>query len=140
MKMPLLATLFVHAESTFGEGKPPRLRELIFGLLSGNTSAAAVLDRLDPAFVDEIRAYVAHRGLSAESFIAQALLAFAFDIADTSWDQAIRSRRAEGDDPEADVICDLLSEIMRQRRDREIFLGSAAAARESHATLGRRRG
>ena len=108
MKMPLLATLFVHAESTFGEGKPPRLRELIVGLLSGNTSAAAVLDRLDPAFVDEIRAYVAHRGLSAENFIAQALLAFAFDIADKSWDQAIRSRRADGDDPEADVICDVL--------------------------------
>lgn len=140
MKMPLLTTLFVHAESTFAEGKPPRLRELIFGLLSGNISSAAVLDRLDPAFADEIHAYVAHRGLSAENFIAQALLAFALDIADKSWDQAVRSRRAHGDDPEADVISDLLAEIMRQRRDREIFLRPAAAARESHATLGRRRG
>ncbi|QAY95973.1 hypothetical protein CWB41_09735 [Methylovirgula ligni] len=140
MKMPLLATLFVHAESTFTDGEPPRLRELIFGLLSGNIPAASVLDRLDPAFADEIRAYVAYRGLSAENFIAQALLAFALDIADKSWGQATRSRRAQGDDPEAGVISDVLAEIMRQRRDREIFLAWPESARESHATLGRRRG
>ncbi|MDR3408743.1 MAG: hypothetical protein P4L68_09605 [Methylovirgula sp.] len=140
MKMPLLATLFVHAESVSADGAPPRLRELMLGLLSGNISAASVLDRLDPASADEIRAFVVHRGLSAENFIAQALLAFALDIADKSWDQAIRSRRASGDDPEADVISDLLAEIMRQRRDREIFLTRPDAARESHATLGRRRG
>ncbi|MGP8232515.1 MAG: hypothetical protein ACLQL2_07605 [Methylovirgula sp.] len=140
MKMPLLATLFVHAESDSTNGEAPRLRELMLGLLSGNISAASVLDRLDPAFTDEIHAYVAHRGLSAENFIAQALLAFALDIADKSWDQAIRSRRAHGDDPEADVISDLLGEIMRQRRDREIFLARPDTARESHATLGRRRG
>jgi hypothetical protein len=140
MKMPLLATLFVHAESASADGEPPRLRELMLGLLSGNISAASVLDRLDPDSADEIRAFVAHRGLSAENFIAQALLAFALDIADKSWDQAIRSRRASGDDPEADVISDLLAEIMRQRRDREIFLARPDTARESHATLGRRRG
>jgi len=139
MKMPLLATLFVHAESDSADGEPPRLRELMLGLFSGNISAAAVLDRLDPASADEIRAFVAHRGLSAEYFIAQALLAFALDVADQSWDQAIRSRRPRGDDPEADVLSDLLTEIMRQRRDRETFLGPAAAARESHVTLGRRR-
>lgn len=140
MKMPLLATLFVHAESASADGEPPRLRELMLGLLSGNISAASVLDRLDPDSADEIRAFVAHRGLSAENFIAQALLAFALDIADKSWDQAIRSRRASGDDPEADVISDLLAEIMRQRRDREIFLARPDTARKSHATLGRRRG
>jgi len=140
MTMPLLTTLFVHAESIATDGEPPRLRELMLGLLSGNISAASVLDRLDPAFADEIHAFVAHRGMSSENFIAQALLAFALDIADKSWDQAIRSRRPHNDDPEADVIGDLLTEIMRQKREREIFLSPAGSAHDSPQTMGRRRG
>jgi hypothetical protein len=138
MKMPLLATLFANADSS-ASGDAPRLRDLIIGLHSGSISAAVVLDRLDPAFADEIRAFVVHRGLSAESFIANALLAFALDVADQSWRQGLKSRQSRSDDPEADMVADLLLEIMRQRRDREIHLPWPATARESHVTLGRRR-
>jgi hypothetical protein len=138
MKMPLLATLFANADSS-ATGDAPRLRDLIVGLHSGSISAAVVLDRLDPAFADEIRAFVVHRGLSAENFIANALLAFALDVADQSWRQELKSRQSRSDDPEADMVGDLLLEIMRQRRDREIYLAWPAAARESHVTLGRRR-
>ena len=38
------------------------------------------------------------------------------------------------------MVADLLLEIMRQRRDREIYLAWPDTARESHVTLGRRRG
>ncbi len=138
MKMPLLATLFVNADSS-ASGDTPSLRDLILGLHSGSVSAAVVLDRLDPAFADEIRAFVVHRGLSAENFIANALLAFALDVADQSWRQGLKSRQSHSDDPEADMVADLLREIMRQRRDREIHLTWPTAARESHVTLGRRR-
>jgi hypothetical protein len=138
MKMPLLATLFANADSS-ASGDAPRLRDLILGLHSGSISAAVVLDRLDPAFADEIHAFVIHRGLSAENFIANALLAFALDVADQSWRQGLKSRQSRSDDPEADMVADLLLEIMRQRRDREIHLPWPAAARESHVTLGRRR-
>ena len=138
MKMPLLATLFANADSS-ASGDAPRLRDLILGLHSGSISAAVVLDRLDPAVADEIRAFVVHRGLSAENFIANALLAFALDVADQSWRQGLKSRQSRSDDPEADMVADLLLEIMRQRRDREIYLAWPAAARESHVTLGRRR-
>jgi hypothetical protein len=138
MKMPLLATLFVHADSA-PPGDTPRLRDLIFGLLSGSVSSASVLDRLDPSFADEIRAFVAHRGMTAESFIANALLAFALDVADQSWRQGIKTRHTASDDPEAEIVADLIDEIMRQRRDREIHLSWPDAARESHVTLGRRR-
>ncbi len=138
MKMPLLATLFVNADSS-APGDAPRLRDLIQGLHSGSISAGVVLDRLDPAFADEIHAFVVHRGLSAENFIANALLAFALNVADQSWRQGLKSRQAHSDDPEADMVADLLREIMRQRRDREIHLPWPATARESHVTLGRRR-
>lgn len=138
MKMPLLASLFVHAESS-SPGDTPRLRDLILGLLSGSVSAASVLDRLEPSFADEIHAFVAHRGMTPENFIANALLAFALDVADQSWRQGVRSRRTPGDDPEAEIVADLLSEIMRQRRDRETHLAWPKSARESHVTLGRRR-
>ena len=138
MKMPLLATLFANADLS-AWGDTPRLRDLILGLHSGSISAAVVLDRLDPDFADEIRAFVVHRGLSAENFIANALLAFALDVADQSWRQGLKSRQSRSDDPEADMVAELLLEIMRQRRDREIYLAWPAAARESHVTLGRRR-
>jgi hypothetical protein len=138
MKMPLLATLFVHSESP-PSGDTARLRDLILGLHSGSISADIVLDRLDPAFADEIRAFVAHRGLTAENFIANSLLAFALDVADQSWRQGIKSRQSATEDPEADILADLLAEIMRQRRDRATYLAWPATARESHATFGRRR-
>jgi hypothetical protein len=137
MKMPLLANLFVNADSS-APGDALGLRDLILGLHSGGIPAAIVLDRLDPAFADEIRAFVVHRGLSAENFIANALLAFALDVADQSWRQGLKSRRPS-DDPEADMVAELLREIMRQRRDREIHLAWPAATRESPVTLGRRR-
>lgn len=138
MKMPLLATLLVNADSS-AAGDATGLRDLILGLHLGSIPAAVVLDRLDPAFADEIHAFVVHRGLNAENFIANALLAFALDVADQSWRQGLKSRQSHSDDPEADMIADLLREIMRQRRDREIHLAWPAAARESHVTLGRRR-
>jgi hypothetical protein len=125
--MPLLATLFADAESA-SPGDAPRLRDLILGLMSGSISASVILDRLDPSFADEIHAFVTHRGMTAENFIANALLAFALDVADQSWRQGIRSRHPRRADPEADMVADLLAEIMRQRRDREIYV-----------TLGRRR-
>ena len=138
MKMPLLATLFVHAESSTDD--TPRLRDLILGLHAGTISAASLLDRLDPASADEIRAFVAHRGLTVESFIANALLAFALDIADQSWRRQVKSRQFDAEDPEANLVADLLAEIMRQQLNRELSLAWPAAARESHATFGRRRG
>ena len=139
MKMPLLATLFVNADSS-AAGDAPRLRDLILGLHAGTISATSVLDRLDPAFADEIHAFVAHRGLTVESFIANALLAFALDVADQSWRQGIKARQPQAEDPEAALVADVLAEIMRQRLDRQIFLTWPAAARESHVTFGRRRG
>ncbi len=139
MKMPLLATLFVNADSS-AAGDTPRLRDLILGLHAGTISATSVLDRLDPAFADEIHAFVAHRGLTVESFIANALLAFALDVADQSWRQGIKARQPQAEDPEAALVADVLAEIMRQRLDRQISLTWPAAARESHVTFGRRRG
>ena len=105
------------------EGPTPRLRDLILGLLSGEIAAAAVMSRIDPNLADEVRAVVAHRGITAESFLANALMAFALDVADESWRQAIRSREALTDDAEAAALSELLMEVLRQRIEREIAVG-----------------
>jgi hypothetical protein len=139
MTLSIFSYLIADAESPSGSGGAPRLRDLILGLLSGEVPAVSILARLDPNLCDEVRAMVAHRGMSIESFLANALMAFALDVADESWRQAIKYREAIAGDAEAAAFADLLSEVMRQRLDREVSLGGRAD-NETHATLARRIG
>jgi hypothetical protein len=139
MSLSFFGYLIADAESPPGSTGAPRLRDLILGLLSGDIPAASILGRLDPNLSDEVRAMVAHRGVSVESFLANALMAFALDVADESWRQAIKYREAIVGDAEAAAFTDLLTEIMRQRLEREISLGWAAES-EPHVTLARRIG
>ena len=122
MSLSIFGYLIADAESSSGSTGAPRLRDLILGLLSGDIPAASILGRLDPNLSDEVRAMVAHRGVSVESFLANALMAFALDVADESWRQAIKFREAIGGDAEAAAFTDLLTEVMRQRLEREISL------------------
>jgi hypothetical protein len=123
MSLSIFGDLIADAESSPGGATAPRLRDLIRGLLSGDIAAATILARLDPNLSDEVRAIVVHRGITAESFLANALLTFALDIADQSWRQAIKYREALAEDSEAAAFADLLSEVMRQKLEREISLG-----------------
>jgi hypothetical protein len=126
MSFSFFGYLIADAETSAGSAAVPRLRDLIVGLLSGDIPAASVLTRLDPNLSDEVRALVAHRGITAESFLANALMAFALDVADESWRQAVKYREAVAEDAEAAAFSDLLMEIMRQRLEREISLGRQA--------------
>ncbi len=139
MSFSFFGYLIADTESSRGNAATPRLRDLILGLLSGEIVAATVLARLDPNLSDEIRAVVAHRGITAESFLANALMAFALDIADESWRQAIKYREATAADAEAAAFADLLTEVMRQRLEREISLGWQTES-EPHVTLAKRIG
>ncbi len=139
MSLSIFGYLIADAESSSGSTGAPRLRDLILGLLSGDIPAASILGRLDPNLSDEVRAMVAHRGVSVESFLANALMAFALDVADESWRQAIKFREAIGGDAEAAAFTDLLTEVMRQRLEREISLAWPAES-EPQMTLARRIG
>ncbi len=139
MSFSFFGYLIADAETSSGGGTAPRLRDLIVGLLSGDIAAAAILARLDPNLSDEVRALVAHRGITAESFLANALMAFALDIADESWRQALQYREATADDAEAAAFADLLTEVMRQRLEREVSIGWQKES-EPHITLARRIG
>ncbi len=139
MSFSFFGYLIADTESSPGNAAVPRLRDLILGLLSGEIAAATILARLDPNLSDEVRALVAHRGITAESFLANALMAFALDIADESWRQAIKYREATAADAEAAAFADLLTEVMRQRLEREISLGWQTES-EPHVTLARRIG
>ncbi|HKH80740.1 MAG TPA: hypothetical protein VKA03_03865 [Methylovirgula sp.] len=140
MTLSIFGYLIADAESPPGSTGAPRLRDLIVGLLSGDIAAATILGRLDPNLSDEVRAMVAHRGMTAESFLANALMAFAFDVADESWRQAIKYREPIAEDAEAEAFADLLKEAMRQRLEREVYLGRQAESSEPHMPLGRRIG
>lgn len=140
MTLSIFGYLIAAAESPLGGAGTPRLRDLIIGLLSGDIGAPAIFSRLDPNLSDEIRALVAHRGITAESFMANALMAFALDVADESWRQAVKYREPIAEDAEAEAFADLLTEVMRQRLEREIYLGQQAENPEPHRPLGRRIG
>jgi len=140
MSMPLLATFMADADSSSEDGGLPRLRDLIIGLLSGDISAASIFARLNPHFSDEVRAFTAHRGIPPETFLANALMAFALDVADESWRQAVRYREAIAVDAEAETLAELLARAMRQRLDREISISWHTSDEETHVTLGRRIG
>jgi hypothetical protein len=92
----------------------PRLHDLIAGLRSGDIAAAPILSRLDPNLSDEIRALVAHRGVTVESFLANVLMAFALDVADETWRRVTGGGESVVDDAEAGVLGDLIAEAMRQ--------------------------
>lgn len=139
MNLSFFGYLIADAESPPAGTGVPRLRDLILGLLSGDIPAGSILGRLDPNLSDEVRAMVAHRGVSVESFLANSLMAFALDVADESWRQAIKYREAIAGDAEAAAFTDLLTEVMRQRLEREISLGWQAES-EPHVTLARRIG
>jgi hypothetical protein len=139
MSFSFFGYLIADAETSPGGGAVLRLRDLIIGLLSGDIVAATILARLDPNLSDEIRALVAHRAITAESFLANALMAFALDIADESWRQAIKYREATAEDAEAAAFADLLTEVMRQRLEREVSIGWQTEG-ERHVALARRIG
>jgi hypothetical protein len=139
MSLSIFGYLIADSGSSPDGAAAPRLRDLIIGLLSGDIAATSILGRLDPNLSDEVRAVVAHRGMTAESFLANALMAFALDVADESWRQAIKFREAIAEDAEAAAFADLLTEVMRQRLEREISLGWEAES-EAQTTLARRIG
>ncbi len=129
----------IDAHFAFDDDAPLRLRDLIAGLGSGALSASLVLDRLDPDLADEIHAVVAHRGQSAESFLAKALAGFALDAADEAWRRlSERAQPADGD-AEARAFEQVLSEALRRAMARDLRIGAAHHA-APHATLGRRVG
>lgn len=140
MSLSIFGYFIANAESSSAGADAPRLRDLIVGLLSGNIAATMVLGRLDPNLSDEIRALVAHRGITAESFLAPALMAFALDVADESWRQAIKYREARTGDAEAEAFADLLTEVMRQRLEREVCLSGQAESSAAYMPLVRRIG
>jgi hypothetical protein len=130
----------VRRYESFAGRTPLRLRDLIAGLRSGDIAAAVILRRLDPNLSDEIRALVAHRGISVEGFLANVLMAFALDIADETWRQVISREESVVEDVEAGAFGDLLTEAMRQILRRGLRLAGETANQKPSATSGRRVG
>ncbi len=129
------------ADFRIEDAEPLRLRDLIGGLRSGAIPASLILDRLDPDLSDEIRAVVAHRGATAESFIARALVTFALDAADEAWRQlARRSGEADACDAETSAFASLLTEALRRALMRNARIGSQRRGAAAGAALARRIG
>lgn len=127
-------------EIRIDEEEPLRLRELIAGLRSGALPATMILDRVEPDLSDEIRAVAAHRGVSAESFIVNALLNFALDAADGAWRRLARRTAHAESDGEAEAFTDVLSEALRRTLVRDLRIESQWRGEKSASTLGRRVG
>jgi len=114
-----------------------RLRDLIAGLRSGDIAAAPILSRLDPSLSDEVRALVAHRRVTVESFLANVLMAFALDVADETWRRVTGGGESVAEDAQAEALGDLIAEAVRHTLRRGLRIEGKTASPES-AKPGRR--
>ncbi len=138
--MPIFDFISLKPDFSVDDEEPLRLRDLIVGLRSGAIPASLILDRLDTDLSDEIRAVVAHRAVSAESFLAKALVNFALDAADEAWRQLANRAAPAAGDAEAGAFASFLSSALRRAVPRNLRIGMQGPARTGGATLGRRVG
>ncbi len=138
--MPSFAFHSLDGGSSRAGETPLRLRDWIAGLRSGDIAAATILGRLDSNLSDEVRAEVAHRGVAAEAFLANVLMAFALDVADETWRRIASREGSAGDDSEAEALGDLVAEAVRQTLSRELLLSGNALRQAPSAGPGRRVG
>ncbi len=101
-----------------------RLRDLIPALKAQHGSACALLQRIDPAIADELRAYAAHRHVDLPELAADCLEQLASDAADTIWQIGIERHADFNDDPEAALLGSILRKTIRSRLQREHLIGS----------------
>ena len=103
-----------------------RLRDLIPGLKAQDGSARALLQRIDPALADELRAYAAHRHVDLLDLAADCLEQLATDAADTVWRLGIERHQDIDEDPEARLLGDVLLMAVRSRLRHEQMIVSEA--------------
>jgi hypothetical protein len=102
-----------------------RLRDLIPALKAKHGSAGVLLQRIDPAIVDELCAFAAHRHIDLMDLAADCLEQLAFDAADTIWQIGIERHGDFDDDPEAALLGSILRKAICTRLQRERLIGSA---------------
>lgn len=96
-----------------------RLRDLITALKAQHGSAIALLQRIDPSIIDELRAYAAHRQVDLMDVAGDCLEQLASDAADSVWQLGIERRGDFDDDPEAALLGGILRTAVRARLRRE---------------------
>jgi hypothetical protein len=100
------------------------LRDLIPALTAHNGSARALLKRVDPVIIDELRAYAVHRQIDLMNLAAECLVQLATDAADTVWQIGIERHSTFENDPEAALLGNILLKAVRSRLQRESQIGS----------------
>jgi hypothetical protein len=101
-----------------------RLTDLIPALKAQHGSAGALLQRIDPAITDELRAYAAHRHIDLMDLAADCLEQLASDAANTVWQLGIERHEDFNDDPEAVLLGSILQKAVRAHLQREHLIGS----------------
>ncbi len=101
-----------------------QLRDLILALKAQDGSAGALLQRIDPAVADELRAYAAHRHVDLLDLMADCLEHLAAEAADTVWRLGIERHREIDADPEAGLLGSVLLTTIRSRQRGEQLIGS----------------
>ena len=114
-----------------------RLRDLIPAFKAQDGSASALLQRIDPAIIDEIRAYAAHRQIDLMNLAGDCLEQLASDAADTIWQLGIERHGDFDEDPEAALLGSILRKAVRSRLQGEHLIGSKIAVQTVHIRFSR---
>jgi hypothetical protein len=120
-----------------GDAADMRLRDLILALKTQDSSASALLLRIDPTVADELRAYAAHRRVDLMDLAAHCLEQFASDAADTLWQLGIERHGQVDDDPEAAMLGGILRQAVLSRLQREHLIRSEAVVHTVHIGFSR---
>lgn len=114
-------------------GSTTRLRDLIAGMQMQQADCVDLLARIDTPIADMLHALAAHRQIKIEDFVAEVLMRFALDTADTAWEIGVRQHALHSSDPEAALLGKFLKQAIRQRLRAETLVASGAD--EKHAPM-----
>ena len=106
-----------------------RLRDVIAAMRGKHGSAVDLLQRIDPAITDELRAYTAHRRIDLMDFAADCLEQLAADAADTLWQLGIERHTLITDDPEPALVSGVLLTAVRSHVQQTLCLKPGTADR-----------
>ena len=102
-----------------------RLSDLIPALKLQHGAESEVLQRVDPAIIEELRPYIYHRHVDLMDLTADCLELLSSDATDTIGQLGVEQHAAFHRNPEAALLCRSLKKALHSRLQREFPIGSA---------------
>ncbi|MFM9973947.1 MAG: hypothetical protein ACKVON_05145 [Beijerinckiaceae bacterium] len=112
-----------------------RLSELIIALRSRHHLADALMARIEPDIMDELRAVAAHRVVDIEDLAADFLERLAAEAADAAWQVGVVRLSPFDPDPEAALLGIVLQSAARDQIQQNVRISAECSSFTTHCTF-----